>query len=224
MIEPNCAYAHTPNAAGRWHLLEDHLRAVAEQARTFAAAFGAGELGYYTGLWHDIGKLAPAFQQYLLSCAQGDGRARRGPDHKAAGALLAGKHAPALALLIQGHHGGLRSRTDLKEWLQRSTTAPEVQEAGRAPAQRPRALPSPPRPAPSRYRPSGCRAVPAHALLRAGGCRFPGYRSAFPGRHARRPQGHVRPARGTLATAGAKPTAAHGRVQRSGRTGAPRNL
>lgn len=128
MIEPNCAYAHTPNAAGRWHLLEDHLRAVAEQARTFAAAFGAGELGYYTGLWHDIGKLAPAFQQYLLSCAQGDGRARRGPDHKAAGALLAGKHAPALALLIQGHHGGLRSRTDLKEWLQRSTTAPEVQE------------------------------------------------------------------------------------------------
>lgn len=123
------AYAHTPGPTGRWHFLEDHLRAVAEHARSFATPFGAGELGYYAGLWHDVGKLAPAFQHYLLACARGEERAHRGPDHKAAGALLASRYAPALALIIQGHHGGLRSRAELKEWLQRQGTALEAQEA-----------------------------------------------------------------------------------------------
>jgi hypothetical protein len=88
------AYAHTPGPTGQWHLLENHLRAVAERARSFATSLGAGELGYYAGLWHDIGKLAPAFQQYLIACAGGEERTRRGPDHKAAGALLASQYAP----------------------------------------------------------------------------------------------------------------------------------
>jgi len=42
----------------------------------------------------------------------------RGPDHKAAGAQLAVQRGfDILSLLIQGHHGGLHDRGDLKQWL-----------------------------------------------------------------------------------------------------------
>ena len=48
-------------------------------ARDFASSFGGGEVAYYCGLWHDLGKFNPVFQQYL------SGDRQRGPDHKAAG-------------------------------------------------------------------------------------------------------------------------------------------
>ena len=112
------AFAHSVNAAGLRHDLIDHLRAVAESASAFAGLFDASALAYYAGLWHDLGKFHPDFQAYLRRC-EDDPRAKgHGPDHKAAGAHFAtGQGNPLAALLIQGHHGGLRSRAQHTPWL-----------------------------------------------------------------------------------------------------------
>jgi CRISPR-associated endonuclease/helicase Cas3 len=112
------ADAHSKNDAGERHDLVAHLKAVAETARGFATGLNAEELAYYAGLWHDVGKFHPDFQNYLLRC-EANPRARgHGPDHKAAGAELAMQHVKPLSLLIQGHHGGLRSPTDRDGWLE----------------------------------------------------------------------------------------------------------
>lgn len=112
------AYAHTPNSAGEWHTLVDHLRSVASLAASFAIRLQAERLGYYVGLWHDLGKHHPDFQSYLARCASDAHVQIRGPDHKAAGAALAVRHAEPLALLIQGHHGGLQTPSLLRGWLE----------------------------------------------------------------------------------------------------------
>jgi CRISPR-associated endonuclease/helicase Cas3 len=51
-------YAHSlpDKPIEEWQRLEDHLKNVAEMAKGFADAFGAGEWGYLAGLWHDLGK------------------------------------------------------------------------------------------------------------------------------------------------------------------------
>lgn len=110
--------AHTPGD-GRtdWHLLIDHLTTVATLARDFANGFGAGDLAYQLGLWHDVGKSNPAFQEYLRRCHSDPTFKGRGPDHKAAGAALAQQYLEPLALLVQGHHGGLKNRNDFVAWL-----------------------------------------------------------------------------------------------------------
>ncbi len=123
------AIAHSANAKGNRHDLVEHLQCVANLARTFAAKFGAGELGYWAGLWHDVGKVHPVFQQYLLDCERNPAKHHRGPDHKRAGALLAAQRHELLAFLIAGHHGGLPSRTDLVDWLRDKTKAKPAQEA-----------------------------------------------------------------------------------------------
>jgi CRISPR-associated endonuclease/helicase Cas3 len=109
--------AHSANAQGQQHDLVDHLQSVAKLASEFAAKFGAGDLAYWAGLWHDIGKVHPSFQQYLHDCETHPGKQRRGPDHKRAGALVAAKKHELLSFLIAGHHGGLPGRADLKSWL-----------------------------------------------------------------------------------------------------------
>lgn len=125
--------AHTRNRAGVPQLLVDHLRAVSELAADFGRPVGAPEAGRWLGLWHDLGKFSSAFQTYLDMCERHPRTAKRGPDHKAAGAHLAAKHLSALALLIQGHHGGLRSLADLKSWLaERSGDVSVPQALGRA--------------------------------------------------------------------------------------------
>ena len=82
-------YGHSMNDAGQRQGLLDHINAVTELAAGFAAAFGAEELARYAGLWHDIGKFNPAFQEYLLACERNPEVHGHGPDHKAAGTLLA---------------------------------------------------------------------------------------------------------------------------------------
>ena len=67
----NELYAHTPNNKGEWHYLKDHLQKVAEIAKSFAEKFGAGDLAYWIGLWHDLGKCDPKFQSYLEACFSG---------------------------------------------------------------------------------------------------------------------------------------------------------
>ena len=117
-------YAHSANDEGYRHGLVEHLRAVARMARDFASPFGGGEVAYYCGLWHDLGKFNPVFQQYL------SGDRQRGPDHKAAGTQLACEHLGRYCgLLVQGHHGGLRAVGDLKGWLDEKGGAPAVAQA-----------------------------------------------------------------------------------------------
>ncbi|MHB0877704.1 MAG: CRISPR-associated endonuclease Cas3'' [Anaerolineae bacterium] len=120
-------YAHSANEAGQRQSLEGHLRAVAEEAAAFAGPLGLAEVGYYLGLWHDVGKYDPEFQQYLLDAEAG--LKRRGPDHKAAGAALAVRHLGTLALAVLGHHGGLPSLQDGKLALQEAGKRPEVAQA-----------------------------------------------------------------------------------------------
>jgi len=121
--------AHSINAQGKRHDLVEHLKSVAELAAGFASKFGAKDLGYWAGMWHDVGKIHPDFQKYLHDCEAEPDRHRRGPDHKRAGALLAAQRYDALAFLVAGHHGGLPSRSDLKTWLQDSTKLQRSEDA-----------------------------------------------------------------------------------------------
>lgn len=121
--------AHTANRAGVRHLLVNHLRAVSRMAAEFAEPLGAAEAAGWLGLWHDVGKFAPAFQEYLAECERDPTRRTRGPDHKGAGAKLAAKHLGPLALGIQGHHGGLVSLAGFKSWINERDSDPGTDEA-----------------------------------------------------------------------------------------------
>lgn len=116
-------YAHSENEKGQMHLLTDHLKAVAKMAGELAAPFQSGIPAYYAGLWHDLGKFNPEFQAYLKETR------RQGPDHKAAGALLAKRHCSILGLLIQGHHGGLPALKNFRGWLDEKASDPAVAKA-----------------------------------------------------------------------------------------------
>lgn len=127
-VTPDYPVAHTPNEAGHWHRLTDHLTTVASTSSTFAAKLGAQELGYWLGIWHDLGKFHPAFQRYLHDAAAGT--RRRGPDHKAAGVAIALRHVESAAFPLAGHHGGLRDRAgELRPWINERVSTPEVAEA-----------------------------------------------------------------------------------------------
>lgn len=104
------------------HALDAHLRAVADGAAAFASDFGP-LWARLAGLWHDLGKFRPGFQQYIRLDADAhiEGRLPQRSDktHSAAGALHAldvfnarfgAQGASAgriLAYLIAGHHAGL---------------------------------------------------------------------------------------------------------------------
>ena len=40
-------------------------------AAEFAGKFGAADFGYWAGLWHDLGKFNPTFQDYLKAQTEG---------------------------------------------------------------------------------------------------------------------------------------------------------
>ena len=124
------AYAHSRNSLGVRHDLADHLQGVASLAASFAEKLGASDAGHWAGLWHDIGKFHPSFQQYLFDCEANPNRKRTGPDHKGAGTILARDVFGPLAFLIAGHHGGLPGRDDdLRPLLVQRANEPHVQEA-----------------------------------------------------------------------------------------------
>ena len=145
-------WAHSRNAAGLRHRLEDHARSTAALAAEFGAPFGAGELAGYLGLVHDVGKAACLWQQRLLTVEGQPGR-RVGTDHKTAGAWLANQQASGFALVVLGHHGSIPAVGALKGAL---TLEPgrlaEVEEAiGRARRVLPEIDPAGPIPWPAWY-------------------------------------------------------------------------
>ncbi|EIC21115.1 CRISPR-associated helicase/endonuclease Cas3 [Thiorhodovibrio frisius] len=112
------AHARLDNQ-GRWHfhLLDDHLKAVARLASDFALLFGSSDWAAAAGLWHDLGKFRPRFQRYIREAvgldpetAHLETRPGRAP-HSTAGALLAERDMAiagrVLAYVIAGHHAGL---------------------------------------------------------------------------------------------------------------------
>lgn len=113
-MQNNQPAAHTPaKGSDKWHSLKEHLNDVAEKARDSAAKFNADQLGYYAGLWHDLGKYNPRFQKYLELCnaasQQEESEPRDRVPHAIYGAKLAAEEFEPLALLIAGHHTGLQT-------------------------------------------------------------------------------------------------------------------
>ncbi|TDC60370.1 CRISPR-associated helicase Cas3' [Micromonospora sp. KC207] len=107
-------WAHSPApGTSRWHLLADHLRSTAELARRFTVAFGGGEVGYWLGALHDVGKASCAWQDKLAAVAS-SGRPV-GTDHKSFGTRIAHERGLGpFAGAIFGHHGGLIDGPDLQ--------------------------------------------------------------------------------------------------------------
>ncbi|MEW6141336.1 MAG: CRISPR-associated helicase Cas3' [Thermodesulfobacteriota bacterium] len=105
--------AHTENDSGLPQALEAHLRAVADKASGFAAAFDASEEGHAAGLLHDIGKFKDEFQSYLKK------RRKRGIEthHAAYGAAVAFEKGWPSSFAIAGHHAGLHDRGDLQSLI-----------------------------------------------------------------------------------------------------------
>lgn len=96
-------YAHSANANGDWHPLQEHLTSVAKLAGQFSNNLAWQDEVCLAGLLHDLGKYADRFQARLRGSDSG-------LDHWSQGAwvALAEHQAIAAALAIQGHHVGLQ--------------------------------------------------------------------------------------------------------------------
>ncbi|MEV6802792.1 CRISPR-associated helicase Cas3' [Micromonospora rifamycinica] len=114
--------AHSPAAgSGRWHSLVDHLRSTAVLARQFAAPFGGGEVAYWLGALHDVGKASCGWQDKLAVVGSTGGAV--GIDHKSLGTRVAQERGLGpFAGAIFGHHGGLVDTPGLREALRRRLT------------------------------------------------------------------------------------------------------
>lgn len=95
------------------HPLDQHLAGVSALAACFARETGE-DWARLAGLWHDLGKYAPAFQSMIQreSGYNPEAHIENGPrNHSTAGALYAikklGPPGRILAYLIAGHHAGL---------------------------------------------------------------------------------------------------------------------
>lgn len=106
---PQRLVAHTPpEGSGEWHYLDDHLREVARLASEFAAPFGGGDLAWWAGIFHDLGKAHPDFQDYLWKNFIEPKKKHPTVDHKTAGAVRSREAGgDVLCQIIHGHHGGL---------------------------------------------------------------------------------------------------------------------
>lgn len=140
------ALAHT-REDGATHALNEHLEAVAQRAQEYAGGFGGGEQAAIAGLWHDLGKYARDFQDYLRAASgpqahietDAEVAARKKVDHSSAGALHAAlrsqEHGLAVAFAIAGHHAGLADFVKLKGRLADKQPRLDAAIAGGAPAE-----------------------------------------------------------------------------------------
>lgn len=110
----DCIYAHTPpkDSPHHWHLLEEHIIETAKSASSFAKPFGAENAAFILGIFHDLGKVNPAFQDYLHGCNQG--KNLQSVPHSVCGAAYLWKmllrqdgRDACTAICAFGHHGGL---------------------------------------------------------------------------------------------------------------------
>ncbi len=91
------------------HPLESHLRKVGWLAASFAEPFQGEKWAELAGLWHDLGKYRPGFQQYIRTANDVDAHIERlaiealKQAHGTRGELA----ARVLAYLIASHHAGL---------------------------------------------------------------------------------------------------------------------
>lgn len=108
--------AHTRAKDGKEDPLIDHLLDVAVMAKSFSEEFNSGQLAYWLGLLHDLGKINPGFQSYLR--AMEEDRKHPKVPHAIWGAsfiyyFLWGKKQndawKEFALPIYGHHAGLEA-------------------------------------------------------------------------------------------------------------------
>jgi CRISPR-associated endonuclease/helicase Cas3 len=109
------------------------LGRTASLARKNATKFGAGDLAHLAGLWHDIGKFNPEFQEYLRRCHEASldgGKAPRGGSvpHAVYGAMLARESLQMLAPVIHGHHMGLQKFGAVQEATERPETRQVYEE------------------------------------------------------------------------------------------------
>ncbi|MGQ3684041.1 MAG: CRISPR-associated helicase Cas3' [Candidatus Loosdrechtia sp.] len=118
-------YAHSANSEGQKHRLDEHLKEVASLAKKLADKFGAGNLAYLAGLWHDLGKINPRFQDYLEICNR-DQQPGKVP-HAIWGAALAynitsriggGNRWEEISLIIAGHHSGIDQPGSLSQRME----------------------------------------------------------------------------------------------------------
>lgn len=120
---PLVAHTPPPQTPERWHLLADHLHAVADLAASFATPFGGGSLARFVGLVHDAGKAVIEVQDAFQLRAR-DGRGSLGVPHKLEGAALAslllevGKPAAAriACLASYGHHRQIPAWDPVEGW------------------------------------------------------------------------------------------------------------
>jgi len=102
------------------HDLESHLFDVAMLAHDFAEHFGNGDWAYLAGLWHDLGKYKPAFQNYIrkqsnYEAFETDACGTTDKQHAISGAIHAVEQfgeegilfSRVFGYLIAGHHTGL---------------------------------------------------------------------------------------------------------------------
>jgi CRISPR-associated endonuclease/helicase Cas3 len=132
MILPRYAHSLPGRPPSEWETVETHSREVAELASTFAEKFGAGPWGALLGKWHDLGKLAEAFQGYLQTASMETQESAPRVDHSTAG----GKHlvttlgsvsqSHALANALFGHHGGLHDHAEVIRRLGNGVEIPTV--------------------------------------------------------------------------------------------------
>jgi CRISPR-associated endonuclease/helicase Cas3 len=117
MLKPHFAHSLSGRLKNEWQLLQDHLAQVAERAEKCASKFNSADWAWNAAWLHDIGKLAPEFQSYLLrenglDDEEYDGAGHGRINHSSAGAAFAEEiFGPipglSIAYLIAGHHAGL---------------------------------------------------------------------------------------------------------------------